>query len=86
MTPSRVHLLTGVLSGFVVGLIISALLLAWPIRALAFAGVAGAACVVVLWRGGPLRRWQLLAGGFVMGYALAVVALAGLDLVFPPIP
>jgi hypothetical protein len=84
MTPRRVHLITGFLSGFVANMFLSALLLAWPYRTIGLVLVVGLAFIVMMQQGNkPPQRWHIIASGFILGYALFSALLAALDLIFP---
>ena len=76
----------GFLFGFVLSMIVNALLLSWTARAFGLALVLCFAFLMML-RGSEDKRARayLLSAWFVFGYALFAIALVLLDAIFPPI-
>jgi apolipoprotein N-acyltransferase len=86
MGPRWVYPILGFLSGFLVSLILSALLLNWPLRSLVLAVLLGLASIAEMRSaGGPRRGWALAGVWFTLGYALFAALLVWLEILFPPL-
>ena len=86
MKPRLVHSITGFLLGFVSSMLLSALLLRWPLRTLGLVSVLGLAFLMTLRRDDkPLQGGSLFASWFTLGYGVFSALLAVLDLAFPPL-